>query len=330
LPYKLFTLRAMRPGWHNAISSVCIRLAIFVSLVFLLNGAPAASLQTFAVVFGQLTNEIALIESDFDNSPAQKQKLAALIRARGAILDPELRDEQTLATLVTLLGHNSDYTTTLDESASNARGVVLSEYNSVATRVADLPPSGRTATAKARFANLTSDANALATAQHAAAISVLLAPFGRRLLSIGRVVERAETMPRPNIGLHSVRASVNGRRFASAGDGAHSPNVFDVTAPDPLYRQMSCRAVDREQMITFSLPVVTERVRYEVSQGLASLTYTENIFAANPIALTATGGTFFVQSDRNEIYGVFSAAGPGLDVKEGRFRIQLPRELRGN
>jgi hypothetical protein len=46
--------------------------------------------------------------------------------------------------------------------------------------------------------------------------------------------------------------------------------------------------------------------------------------------VSATSGTFFAQRDRNEIYGVFSVAGPSLDVKDGRFRIQLPRALRGN
>src|SRR5690349_2540005 len=91
--------------------------------------ANAASLRTFAVVFGQVTNDIAIIEANFDNSSAQKQKLATLIRARNVILNAELRDDEALKSLVDLLGGNSDYNTTLDESANNARASVLDDYN---------------------------------------------------------------------------------------------------------------------------------------------------------------------------------------------------------
>jgi hypothetical protein len=318
-----------------------VRTAIFIStlgkllLAIVLSSVVfttrAASLQTFAVVFGEITNEIASLEASFDNSAAQKQKLATLVRARSVILNPELRDEQTLAALVALLGGNGDYTATLDEAANNARAAVLSDYNLLGLRVANLPPSLRTARVRNRFNELADDAAALGNAQHAAGISALLAPFGRHLQVIGRLAERASRMPVPNIRLNSVRAVVNGHRFVSSGDTARSPNIFQVTAPDPLYREVFCRAVDGSSVMTFSLPVVTEQVRYEVAQGLAVLTYTPDVFPRDValLVLNATNGTFFVQSDRNEVYGVFSAAGPGLEIRDGRFRIELPRELRG-
>jgi hypothetical protein len=287
-------------------------------------------LETFAGVFEQITNEIATIEGNFDNSTAQKQKLAKLVGARSAILDPALRDEQALVSLVDLLGGSSDYDASLDESANNARAAVVANYNLLSVRVADLPPSTRATRARNRFATLAPDAAALANAQHAAGISALLAPFGRQLENISHTVERAATMPVPAIRQNSVRAQVNGQQFVSAATSAHSPNEFHVSAPSPLYREVSCRVIDGSKVIAFVLPIVTKQVRYEVTQRLASLTYTENVFAPDAMALNATSGTFFVQSDRNEIYGVFSAAGPGLEVKNGRFRIELSRELRGN
>ena len=325
-----FTLRLMRLGWHNALSSVFIRVWIVASLLFVVSRVPAASLQTFSAVFGQITNDIASIESSFDNSPGQKRMLAALIGARGAILNPDSHDEQALAKLVDLLGNNGDFSAALDEAALNARAVLFSQYESIAARLAGLPPSSRTTMARTHFGNLAPDADALAAAQHAAGISNLLAPFGRRLESVAALVARAETLPRPTIRINSVRATVNGRRFVSSGDGARSPNLFDVSAPDALYLQVFCRVVDRQRVITFTLPVLTAESGYDVAQGLAALTYTDNVFAAVAMTLNATSGTVFAQRDRDEVYGVFSAEGPGFNLKDGRFRIKLPRELRGN
>lgn len=291
--------------------------------------SPAASLPVFAVVFGQLTNEIAMIQGSFDNSTAQKQKLATLVRARSVILDPELRDDEALAQLVTLLGNISDYDSTLDESARNARASVTGTYDLLGVRVGDLPPSPRTTSVRNRFDALASDAAALASAHNAGAISALLAPFGRKLESIHQLVERAAIMPVPRLRQNSVRAQVNGRRFVSAGDGAHSSNLFEITAPDALFLTLMCRVVDAERVITFTLPVITEMVRYEVGQGLAALSFTEDVFAPGAVAVNATEGTFFVQTDRDEIFGVFSASGPEFQITNGRFRIKLPQELRG-
>jgi hypothetical protein len=35
-----------------------------------------------------------------------------------------------------------------------------------------------------------------------------------------------------------------------------------------------------------------------------------------------------VQAVEKEIYGIFSCEGPGFEMKEGRFRIEIPRALR--
>jgi hypothetical protein len=206
--------------------------------------------------------------------------------------------------------------------------VLERQYDVMAMRVANLPPSRKTTLAVTRFNALAADANALAQAHQAAGISALLAPFGRRLASIETVVARAQTMPKPRMGLNAVRARINDRRFASAGVGRPTPNEFVVSAPGNWYLEVSCRVVDGERVVTFRLPVLTDDVSYTVEQGLASFAYIEDIFQATPEVMAASG-TFFVQRDRNEIYGVFSVAGPGLEVKDGRFRIQLPRELRG-
>jgi len=301
---------------------------LVLALLTLASIARATPLQTFAVVFGQATNEIAIIENNFDNSASQKDKLATLWRVRSVILRDDLRDEQVLAELVKLIGNLDDYKATLDESASNARSVVLRRYDLFATRVADLPPSSRAALAKRRFNSLADDQTALANAQHAAAISSLLAPFGARIETIARIVVKAQILPKPGVGINAVVAVVGGHRFASTGDGAHSPNLFDVTAPGK-YLAVNCRVVDREKVITFTLPVVTDQLRYDIAQGLASLSYTPDIFASNATPMNATSGTFIVQTNRNEIYGLFSCAGNGFQVTDGRFRIGIPSGLRG-
>jgi hypothetical protein len=316
-----------RPGIQRTFDPAWI-LAGWLLLMGVMSGR-SASLQTFAVVFGQVTNDIAQIEQGFDDSTPQKETLAALVRARSVMLDPLLRDDEALAALVNLLGSSSAYETTLNESAANARAVVLSQYDAMGVRVDDLPPSPRTTVARTRFNELSAEANALAQAQQAAGVAALLAPFGRRLASIDKVVTRAQKMPRPAVGLNAVRARVNGRRFASAGAGRPTSNEFVVTAPSPLFLEVAVRVADGGQVIHFRLPVVTEDVSYEVEQGLATFRYIADIFASTE-EVAATSGAFWVQRERNEIYGVFSVAGPGLDVKDGRFRVQLPRALRGD
>jgi hypothetical protein len=117
----------------------------------------------------------------------------------------------------------------------------------------------------------------------------------------------------------SVPAQVDGNRFVSTAESAHSPNEFRLSARTPLYREVFCRVIDGAKVIAFVLPRVTQKVRYEVAQSLALLDYTKNVFAPDPMALSATGGMFFDESDRDEIDGVFSAAGAGFDLKNGRF-----------
>ena len=307
----------------------CFALVACVAAMLALP-AGAASLLTFAPVFTQTTNEIAFIETHFENSPAQKEKLARLEDARAAVLDPELRDDQALAVLVKSLGAQTDYTTTLDESAVRARASVLNDYDALALRVGDLPPSPRATRARNQFNSLANDQAALLNAQHAAGISSLLAPFGRRIDTTSRLVARAVKLPLPGVRLNALRARVNGHSFASAGDGAHSSNLFDVTSPGGLYLSVACRLVDGAHVINFTLPVVTSEGRYEVAQGLAALTYTPDVFVTNVMTVAATNGTFFVQRDRNEVYGLFSCVGPGFELKDGKFRIELPRALRGN
>ena len=302
-------------------------VAIIVALAWLTMSARADSFPTFAVLFAQITNDIALIQQNFDNSPAQKQTLATLTRARTAILNPELRDEQVLSTVVNLLENDINYAATLDLSAGNARATVLARYDSLATRVAGLPPSTRTMTARSIFNDLTPDKNALANAEHAAGISQLLGPFGRRLETLAEVVGRARIMTKPRVGSNAVRVLIDDHRFTSGGNSRHSPNIFEVTAPSPRYLAVNCRVVDRDEVINFSLPVITDQVRYEVAQGLVTLSYNPAVFGTN-VTLVATNGTFFVQAVEKEIYGIFSCEGPGFAMKEGRFRIEIPRALR--
>ncbi|HMJ90995.1 MAG TPA: hypothetical protein VK530_14325 [Candidatus Acidoferrum sp.] len=302
---------------------------IFVPLLCaLITSMHGASLQVFAVVYGQVTNDIALIQTSFDSSSAQKQKLARLVASRNGILDPAASDEQVLAKLVAVLAPENDYDALLDEVAINARAALLGRYATVSERLELLPPSPRTVHARNRFQDLSADLNALNNAQHAAGISAQLAPFGRSLDATDQLIARAIIMPRPKVHANGVRATVNERRFSSAGADGHSPNLLDITAPTPFYRELSCRVVDRERVIMFTIPVLTEQARYEIGQGLAAFSLTEDVFEPGAEAVSATSGTFWVQTVKDEVYGTFSCAGPGLDVKDGRFRIKLPRELR--
>src|SRR5687767_5935719 len=92
------TSRAMQPP--SCINSPVARpCCLWLGLVWAVAGH-GASLQTFAVLYGQLTHDIVILEAEFDNSPEQKQTFATLVRARSVILNPELRDEQALAGLV--------------------------------------------------------------------------------------------------------------------------------------------------------------------------------------------------------------------------------------
>jgi len=302
-------------------------VAVLISFSATAWSAHAASLQVFAVVYGEVTNDIAIIESNFDGSSAAKQKLATLVRARTIILDPALSDEQALAQLVSDLAPLSDYNALLDESANIARSALLVRYAALGERVALLPPSTRSTRERSSYNALAAAVNDLNNAQHAGGIAAQLAPLGRRLITTAGLIDRARVLPRPVVGLNAVRATVNGKAFTSSSNGRHSANTFAVSAPGPLYRDLFCRVIDRSQVLTITLPVITDDPRYDVAEGLAALVATPDVFAATVTNLTATSGTFWVQSTKNEIYGIFSCAGPGLDVKNGRFRIQVPKTL---
>ena len=302
-----------------------MRLFLLFTSLMLLAETHAASLQVFATVYGQVTNDIAVIDANFDGSSAQKQKLARLVASRDVILDPALTDEQALAKLVDVLGPENDYAPLLDDAASNARSAVLARYTALGERIDLLPPSPRATRVRARYNDLSSSVASLNNAQHAEGIASQLAPLGRQVDDVAALMVKALTMPKPRVAANGVRATVNGNSFTSSGNGAHTPNVFTVTSPTPLYREVSCRVVDGARVIVFTLPVVTTQTRYEVSQGLATLTYTADVFAPDPQTTAATSGTFWVQVVGEEIYGIFSCTGPGLEVKDGKFRIQIPK-----
>ncbi len=287
---------------------------------------PAASLVMFAPIFSQVTNDLATVQNSFDGSNAQKQRLALLAEARSAALEPGLRDDQALARFVFVLSGLAEYAENLDQSATNARTEVLASYEALALRVADLPPGLRSSVARGRFQALAADRTALSSAVHATNISTRLTSFGPRMARTGRLVTRAAAMRPSSIPMNAVRATLNGKPFVSTGDGLHSPNIFSVNASTSAYRGVFCRVVDRAKVLTFTLPVVTSLTRYEVAQGLAAAMFVPDIFATNVVTLHATGGTFSVQRDRDEVFGLFSCQGPGLNIKDGRFRIRL----RGN
>jgi hypothetical protein len=288
----------------------------------------AASLQVFAVVYGQVTNDISYIQADFENSPEEKQKLARLVATRSAILNPTLSDAQALAKVVDLLAPETNYAPLVDEVAGNARAALISRYFEAGERIDLLAPSKRTTQARNRYAALAADFASLNNPQHAGGIVTQLTPFSRALDSLEPLIARAAVLPRPNIHGNAVRAIVNGKLFSSSGTGGSSPNLFVVTAPTPLYLEVSCRVVDRERVITFAIPVLTEQKRYDVETSLAALSFTPDVFAVGATPIDAASGTFWVQTVKDEVYGIFSCSGPGLEIKDGRFRIKFPPALR--
>lgn len=303
-------------------------LALLAGLLLLLaDAARAASLQTFGPLYRQLTNDLAFFQQNFDGSPDVKQQFAVLTRARSLVLNEELPDEQALARIVPLLVHDTNYTAALDAAAFETRAAVLARHDALGQRVADLPPWSRATLARNRFASLANEHAALTSTTNAATIARLLPPFVAQLNSASKYEVRARLLPRPRTGLNSLRAIVNGRRFVSTGSGRNSPNHFEVTAPSDFYRAVTVRAVAGAGVIHLSLPVLTEQVRYEIATGLANITFSPDVFATNVLLMTATNGTFFVQTDRREVYGVFTCEGPGFAVKEGKFRLPLPRAM---
>jgi hypothetical protein len=277
-------------------------------------------------VINQITNELVSLQNSFDGSAVQKQRLGLLAQARSTGWEANLRDDQALARFIKLLGGLGDFDESLDQSAENARTAVIAEYNALALRVADLPPGLQSSAARTRFNALATNRASLSGAVGTTNISALLAPIGARMSRVNRLVTRAARMRPASIPMNGVRATVNDRAFVSSGDGPHSPNIFSVDAPTSVYREVFCRVVDRSKVLTFNLPVVTTLTRYDVAQGLATVTFMQDVFATNGVTLNATGGTFWVQRDRDEVFGLFSCKGPGLNIKDGRFRIRL----RGN
>ena len=297
-------------------------------LMLLAVAAPAASLLTFGPLYGQLTNDLAFLQQNFDGSPDAKQKLAVLTHARGLVLNAELPDEQALARLAPLLSHDTNYTATLTAAAFETRAPVLANYESLGQRVADLPPWSRATLAGTRFTNLADAHSALTNTTNAVVIASLLPPFVAQLNITAKYEVRARLMPRPRTGLNSLRGIVNGHRLISTGAGRNSANLFEVKEPSDFYRAVTIRAVSGAGVIHLNLPVLTEQVRYEIATGLANVTHSPDVFATNVVIRAATNGTLFVQNNGREIYGVFTAEGPGLEITDGKFRVVLPRPLR--
>jgi hypothetical protein len=310
----------MQPSRRNS-----LLLVLALALWRLATPAHAASLQVFAVVYGQVTNDIAFIEQNFEGSSEQKLKLARLVAARNFILTPEFSDELALVKVIDVLAPEEHYDPLLDEVANNARAALLGRYDATGERLDLLPPSPRTTRARTRFQELTGDLAALNNAQRAAGIAAQLAPFGRALDATDELITRAAVLPRPQVHINGVRANINGKRFSGSGVGGSSPNIFSVTTPNPFYREVTCRVVDRERVITFTIPVLTQQARYDIDTGLVSLSYTPDVFEIGATPINAVSGTFWVQTVKDEIYGVFTASASGLEIKEGRFRIRLPK-----
>jgi hypothetical protein len=313
---------------HTRRTTAVLFLAVLLN-AFCCAPARASSFQIFSAVYAQVASNLTALEhsADFSN-PSNRHARAVLVAARDVIIDPDLTDERVLARLIEVFGAESAYTAWLDMAATNARAAVLGRYHALAERIELLPPSTRASRVQTRFAQMAGDLAALNGAVHAAEISARLAPFGNKVESVAKLVAAATVMPRPRVGANAVRATINGRRFSASGFGGHSPNIFLVTQPEPLYRSVHCRVVDVGQVLTISLPVVTAQPRYEVKSGLALVTHVMDIFSTNAATLAATNGTCWVQSTDGEVYGTFTCSGPGLEIKDGRFRVQVPRDRR--
>jgi hypothetical protein len=322
--------RARMQSSKRATNSRIVRpfRAWLASLLLLTGPVQAASLQTFGPLFDQISADLIITESVFDGSPALKQRLATLVRARAITLDDDLTDPQALDQLVPLLGSDTNYTATLDAAALAARAEVLARHETLGARVAALPPWSRATTARSRYAELANEHAALTNATNAVLISERLTPFVAQLAAVTKYEVRARVMPRPRTRANSLRAIVNDRRFSAAGTGRRSANLFEVTAPSDLYRSVTIRAVDGAGVVHLHLPVLTPLPAHEISNGLASVTHSPDVFATNVVIIAATNGTVFVQTDRREVYGVFTAEGPDLEIRDGRFRVTLPRALR--
>ena len=241
-----------------------------------------------------------------------------------------MSDGKALRSLQHALGRYPEYTETLDTVASNLVAIYNNEYNFVGSLLPELPPSPEATAATAQFnahAHTAAKLNADVTAKKT---SALYDAAKRKLDSIFTRANQALLVPFPkDLVTNQVKTKIDvgaGPRNFTATGSSSDLNVLQAVQTGNTI-SLTINVVESTRGLAFTIPnVQLGTARYEIP-GEANFAYrTDFDFFAMPPTSTdigATNGFIFVNTTATEVFGTFECSGPGFNITNGRFRVNI-------
>ncbi|HMJ88575.1 MAG TPA: hypothetical protein VK530_02105, partial [Candidatus Acidoferrum sp.] len=155
-------------------------------------------------------------------------------------------------------------------------------------------------------------------------------PARRKLDTLLGSVSRALIPIFPaDLSRNTISARVNGINMRVSRELA-TDNIFSVMVTETNFA-IYCSAVDGTMsdstggrgLILSVSNVFAGLTMYPITDQ-ATVTYRTGVYAGTETATSATSGSVFISTEGAEIFGVFTASGPGLSITNGRFRLDLP------
>ena len=306
--------------------------------LLLFAGTAATSLAltppAFAPVLEPLASEITSLSNNPAPTRAERNRLRTLVRANDVLDNSSLPDGKALRQLKNKLRAIPDYDAPLDTVAANLVGIYSNEYAFVEFLITQLPPSDATDEIIGQFEALLPSYVRLSSSVNAKKTSALYDAAKRRLDNVFIRASGDLIIPFPsNLPPNTVEAKIDvghGPRHFRANSAFASGNIFQAAATETniivMLNGLDSQGAGLQRGLVFSVPNVRfGAFRYGIPEA-ASLTNRTNIDLfppGNSNDTGATNGAIFIATTATEVYGSFSASGPGFEISNGRFRINL-------
>ncbi len=280
----------------------------------------------FAPVRQPLTDEIANLSNVTDPTTAQLARLRTLIKANDVLSKSTLNDGKALRTLKNKLARLPEYAAPLDSVASNLVAVFTNRYNFVGALLEELPPSEGATKVRKQYADLTPAVAKLLATVNAPKTSSLYDPLNHRVNTILAKANDLLLIEFPlDLATNQIDATIidSTQHYFKTSASAATENLFSAVASGTNI-VITLSAIDYPRGILFSVPNVHfGSFRYTVPDAVTFTNRTGVYVPGGEQASGATNGVFFISANANEVYGTFECSGPGFQIVNGRFRINV-------
>jgi len=322
-------------NWQKVSRSWLKRMACMACALALIGtGATARGLTAvqFEPIREALSNEVVTLSAIENPTKQDLKRLRTLLRASGVLTNTATADGKALHSLISHLKSKTfpDYVPLLEATSVRLRQSYETNFQFVVTLMPELPESDNKTIAQKQLQALTPISTKLIAADRPHRIAMLLDPARRRmeplLLSVANAL--IPLFPR-DLSSNTISAKVNGINMRVSRDHA-TENFFSVTATETNFT-IYCSAVDgtvsdatggRGLILSVS-NVLIGSTMYPIP-ARATVTYRTGVYSGTESASSAVSGSVFVSTEGTEIFGTFTANGPGISITNGRFRLDLP------